>query len=93
MDQRRTSRPMRLPFSITVAAMGSGFAQLKNGIHTHRICLFCDLPWICFAALAYLAKSCLFHRYHRRATFLDRNYGAVCNCPHCVHTRSPKRAA
>ena len=94
MGQRRPSNFMRVPFSIAIPALRSGCTELKVGMDSRRICLFCDLPWICFEALAYLAKSCLLHHDRpQRRSFLDGEPPKVCDCPHCVHTRHHQQAA
>ena len=94
MDARRLIGPMRVSLSIAVPAVRSCIAELRDGIQSRRICPFCDLPWLCLAAFAYFAKSCILHRRQPpRRTFLDGEASAVCHCPHCVHTRHHPRAA
>jgi hypothetical protein len=94
MDPRRLIIPMRVSLSIALPAVRSCIAELKDGIQSRRICPFCDLPWLCLAAFAFLAKSCLLHRRQpSRRTFLDGDSSAACHCPHCVHTRHYQRAA
>ncbi len=79
---------MRFSFGIAIPAVRSGWAGLKQGIHTQRICPFCDLPWICIAALSFLVRSFLLHHPQPpRASFLDGEPERVCHCPYCV--RSP----
>lgn len=85
---------MRLPLSIALPAGRSYWAELKDGILAGRLCPFCDLPWISVAGIAYLAKSCLFHRYRApQGSFLDGGPVEVCGCPHCVHSRNHRLAA
>jgi hypothetical protein len=94
MDTRRLVSPMRVPLSIAVAVVRSCMAELKDGIKSRGLCPFCDLPWLCLAAFAYFAKSCLLHRGQApRRTFLDGDSPELCQCPHCVHTRHHSRAA
>lgn len=85
---------MRYLFAIAIPAARSGWAELTEEVREHHLCPFCDLPWLCVGALAYLGKSCLFHHARsRRASFLDREPEAQCNCPHCLHSSNPRRAA
>jgi len=91
---RRPVSLMRFPFTIAIPAVRSGWTGLKDSVQTHRLCPFCDLPWICIAALIYLGKSCLLHHPEpSSASFLDGEPELVCHCPHCAHSRHPGKAA